>query len=233
MKNIKLKSNPLNTNIRNIIYKIWFQEKNYIMLLLKKTRIIYYYKLSLEKKKYTLFQSKKIGIYNLGITLLVLKMTFKQIMQISLFKGIVVVGGLHPSLTNMGKKLFYTFDKWYPGFITNFIKLMKHTLIYNHLKKKKNLLPLRNAKLKKTLQMPSYNISLKYQHYQLNEGHKLNMLQTTILTSQKNINTNFIIKKLERKGVNNPHLNQLFLKYCIQAVKDQYNIAPPFYSLFK
>ena len=182
-KNKKIKDSHKNSNIKlriyNITYKNLFNEKNFILQFLKKTRIIYYSRLTVAKKKYTLFQSKNIGIFNYGINFFILRQTFKQIMQISLFKGLIVVGGLHSSLTNMGKKLFYTFDKWYPGFITNFIMLMKHTLIYTNLKKKKNLLPLRNAKLKKILQMSSYSFSLKYQHYQLNEGSKLNMLQTS------------------------------------------------------
>ncbi len=145
---------------------------------------------------------------------------FKQIMQIAIFKGILVIGGIDTMFINMGRKLFYTFDKWHCGFITNFIKLMKLS-IRNELLKKKNAVPLRNGKLKKIRQPPSYNISLKYQYYQLNEGRKILMPQITAITRNENININATqILTISEQNFTKILLIY-FIKECLLDVKKQ------------
>jgi len=168
-------------------------EKNFFFTFLKKTRLNYYHNPTTLLKNFTILKTtKQIGIFNIILTTIALKQMFKQIMQITRFHGLIIIGGIEKEFINMGKKLFYTFNKWHCGFITNFIKLMRYTLIYGKLKNnKKNLLPLRNVKLKKTRQLPSYNISLKFQHYQLNEGNKLKMPQITTINSNQKTNINF------------------------------------------
>ena len=201
-------------------HKFYLLEKSFFLNFLKKTRLTYYPRHVNIFKNITLFKSKRVGLFNTAITLFVIKATFKQIMQITQFKGLLVVGGLNNEFLNIGKKLFYTFDQWQPGFITNFVKLMRHTLINSRFKKKNtNLLPMRIVKMRRILQIPSYNFSLTLQHYQLNEGKKLNMLQTTVINYCQNINHNFT--KILTINDNNSTKNLLvfFIKESILQVK--------------
>ncbi len=152
---------------------------------------------------------------------------FKQIMEISIIRGKLVIGGIDSFFINMGRKLFYTFDKWHCGFITNFIKLMRLSIRNKYLRSKK-VVPLRNGKMrhgkkkfKKRKQPPSYNISLKYQYHQLNEGRKLLMPQITAITRNENININ----STKILTINEKNFTKIlliyFIKECILDVKKQ------------
>lgn len=217
MKEDRIFKKPLKFNI----YKLNFLEKQYFLNFFKITRLNYYRNPSVNYNNLILFKNKKLGIYNLSYIILTLKKMFMLVMQISFYKGLFVIGGIDKAFINIGKKLFYTFDQWHYGFITNFIKLMKYALINENIKQTQTLLPKRITKLKKILQAPSYNISLKFQYYQLNEAIKLRMPQITAINNTQKININLTqILTINEQNITK-NLLIFFLKECLLEVKQK------------
>jgi len=173
-------------NLKNIFKKKTFSflEKKITMRLISQTKFFYGPKTTPDSVNLLMGKRYNGSLVNVFLLIKELKKTIKNVYANSYHRGLLVISGIDlMQFGNIGSNTFYFFSPWHPGFLTNFTRLLRQSIIdIRGGQINKRHLPTNATTVKRVPQVPSYSVGLHMQHWQFNETQTLKIPQTITIS---------------------------------------------------